>query len=386
MKVMTIAWMSLRRLMRDRLSLFFVILFPALIILLVGVAIFKQQEGGLKVGVVRSDQGPFGAELERQIDRTDLIEVVRFEDPDSLRKAVRRETVISGLIIGREYSTSLRSGELARLEFLVPPGSGTPAAVRSTIAAIATVQGGQAKAARFATEISGGSFERNLQLARSADVSSRLKVERSTVGTSDEFPGGFSYPAASNLVLFVFISSLAGASELILVRQAGISRRMLSTPTSVWTILLGQGMGRFVVALFQGAIIFVLGLALFDVDWGDPLATSALIVGFAAVSTGVSMLMGTVFRTPEQASSIGPPLGIALGMLGGCMWPLEIVSPTMKTIGHLTPHAWAMDGFIDVLSRSAGIGDIASKIGVLAIAAGVLMTVSTLRLRHAITR
>jgi ABC-2 type transport system permease protein len=55
------------------------------------------------------------------------------------------------------------------------------------------------------------------------------------------------------------------------------------------------------------------------------------------------MFSGTVFRTSEQATAIGPAVGTAFGMLGGCMWPLEIVPQPVRLVGHATPHAWAVD-------------------------------------------
>ncbi|MBW3589799.1 MAG: ABC transporter permease, partial [Actinobacteria bacterium] len=159
---------------------------------------------------------------------------------------------------------------------------------------------------------------------------------------------GFTYPSASNLVLFVFITSVTASAQLIEARRAGISRRMLSTPTSSLAIMLGTTLGRFTIALFQGLFIFAMGSLVFGVDFGDPIGTLVLIFMFCLVATGTAMLVGAVLRTPEQAG-LGVPFGIGLGMLGGCMWPLEIVGPTMRTIGHGTPHAWAMDGFIALL-------------------------------------
>ncbi|HEU5470800.1 MAG TPA: hypothetical protein VFV67_09105 [Actinophytocola sp.] len=50
-------------------------------------------------------------------------------------------------------------------------------------------------------------------------------------------------------------------------------------------------------------------------------AAAALITVWALVGTGTGILAGTLSRTPEQAGAIG----IAAGMLGGAMWPLEIV-------------------------------------------------------------
>ena len=57
----------------------------------------------------------------------------------------------------------------------------------------------------------------------------------------------------------------------------------------------------------------------------SPRGASLLLL--AVVGAAVNLIMGTFARTPEQAVAVGVPLGIALGMLGGCMWPLEAVGP-----------------------------------------------------------
>jgi ABC-2 type transport system permease protein len=95
-------------------------------------------------------------------------------------------------------------------------------------------------------------------------------------------------------------------------------------------------------------------------------------------------LFGTIFSTPEQAGSVGPMAGIAMGMLGGCMWPLEIVPVSMQRIGHLFPHAWAMDAWIELVGRGGHIGDIATQLAVLAGFVVVLLPFATWRLRRVI--
>jgi len=122
-------------------------------------------------------------------------------------------------------------------------------------------------------------------------------------------------------------------------------------------------------------------------SWLPPmaLAAAALVIVWVLVGTGAGMLAGTVFRTPEQASAIGPALGIGLGMLGGAMWPLEIVTPVMRAIGHGTPHAWAVDGWIEVLSRGGGLLDIGPQLAVLAGFAAVLLALASIRLRRRLT-
>jgi hypothetical protein len=56
----------------------------------------------------------------------------------------------------------------------------------------------------------------------------------------------------------------------------------------------------------------------------------------------------------------------------------------MRTIGHVTPHAWAMDAFRALLFRGATLVDIVPEILVLAAFAAVLLAASGLRFRRLI--
>jgi ABC-2 type transport system permease protein len=182
----------------------------------------------------------------------------------------------------------------------------------------------------------------------------------------------------------VFITSLAGAAGLIEARRLGVTRRLVATPTSTGTILFGEALSRFAVAILQGLIIFGVGWLVFGVDWGDPPAALLLVTVFALVGTGVGMLLGAVLGNAEQATSIGPPVGIALGMLGGCMWPLAIVPEPMRVVGHLFPQAWAMDAFIALIAKDAGLAGITRQLAVLAAFAAALLVLATWRLRKAL--
>lgn len=186
------------------------------------------------------------------------------------------------------------------------------------------------------------------------------------------------------LVLFVFINSLAGGAAMIRTRQLGMYDRMVAAPVTPAEIVFGETVVYLAIALVQSLLIVLVGALAFGVHWGNPLAASALVIIWALVGTGAGMLAGTMFKTPEQSTSIAPTIGIVLGMLGGCMWPLEIVGSAMRTIGHLAPHAWAIDAWTTLLSRGGAINDIQRDLIVLAGFAVVLLAIATRRLRHAL--
>jgi ABC-2 type transport system permease protein len=387
MRLISMAGVTLRRLARDRLALFFMVLPPVVIILVIGVT-FGDGSERLPVGVVDQGGGPLGAELEADLAASPALDPRGYDNLDALRKAVRRGVVAAGVVIPAGHDQALRAGRAADVTFVVDQTRPAPAAVRSAVAAATSRQAAMVQAARFAATTAGVPFDAALARARAlAGGQQQVRVEATTIGgRQDALPSGFNYTAPSTLVLFVFITSLAGAAALIEERRLGVTRRMLAAPTTASAILLGETLGRFLVALLQGLIVFTVGWLVFGVDWGDPPAALLLMTVFALVGTGAGMLFGSLLRTPEQATSIGPPVGIALGMLGGCMWPLAIVPAPMRLAGHLFPHAWAMDAFIDLISKGAGLAGIAGKLAVLAGFAAVLLALATWRLRRALVR
>jgi ABC-2 type transport system permease protein len=303
---------------------------------------------------------------------------------------VRRGAVVAGVVIPAGYDSAVRESKGADVVFLADVNRGFPIVLRSTVDAAVAEQGARLQAARFATQHAGRTFDQNLAEARRVEsfvptvgVKAQVVGERSRQRLNN-LPSGFGYTAPANLVLFVFITSFAGSAALIESRRLGVSRRMYATPTSAATILAGEALGRFAIAFAQAIYIVLLGIIVFGVKFGDPLGATVLVAVFALVATSFAMLVGSVFRTPEQAGSIGPIAGIAMGMLAGCMWPRFIMPVPMQRLGQLFPQSWAMDAWIKLIADHVGLDGILPQLAVLGAFAVVLLPLSTWRLRRSI--
>ncbi|HEY6013537.1 MAG TPA: ABC transporter permease, partial [Candidatus Limnocylindrales bacterium] len=244
----------------------------------------------------------------------------------------------------------------------------------------------QIQAARYAASTSGVPFDTALAAAldRQASVAG-VGVAVEAVSDVTANPNGFAVGAQSQVILFMFLTSMTGAVIVVSTRQLGITRREFSTPTSVPTIIAGETLGRFAFALFQGGFIVAASALLFGVDWVDPFATGALIIAFALVSAGAALLLATLASNENQLGALGPALGMILGLLGGTMVPMEVFPDTIRTLSHVTPHAWAMDAFHRLLLEGGGLADVLVEVGVLVGFALVLLTLAVFRFRRAIT-
>ena len=381
-RAFAIARANLLRLMRDRLGLFFIVVLPMMIIFVTGL----QFGGGFepRVAVVSNGSGPLATELTAALE--DRWRVERYEDVQAADEAVASGAAVVGVVLPEDYDEQLRSGEEVRVEFLAGAGNQAIGRRRIIEAAVAD-QAARVRAARFVADESGGDpAERLEEVAALQEQLPALEVTTRTVGESlfPEELQGFALGAQSQLVLFVFLTSLTGATQLILSRQLGVSRRMLSTPTSIGTILFGEALGRFGVALFQAVFIVAATAVLFGVAWGDPLGATALVLAFSLTGAAVAMLIGAIANNAEQAGSIGVFAGLGVGAIGGSMVPPEIFPEPMATISWFTPHRWALDGFRELIA-GGGVGTIVPQLGVLLAVAAVLLALATWRLRAAIS-
>jgi ABC-2 type transport system permease protein len=385
MKAFTIAATNLKRLFRDRSAYFFVFIFPLALILLIGL----QFGGGFvpQVGVLATGTGDTKSAIVEALDAEDGIEVVALGTEAELVDQVERGSLDAALTIPADLDARLAAGEQSELGFVARPG-GTGATLAPLVAEVVQRSVVAANAAAFTAVEGFGNFETAIVRAREIQAGlAPVAIREETVGES-LFPaslGQFDLGASSQLILFMFITALSGGAVLIQTRMLGLSRRMLSTPTSVATIVGGEALGRFAVVALQGVYIMLGALLIFSVDWGDPLAAIAIVVLFSAVGAGAAMVMGTLFRNAEQAGGVGVMVGLGMAALGGSMLPLQLFSPTLQKIAHITPHAWASDAFAKIRDQG-NITDIVGELGVLAAYAAVLILFAAWRLRVAITR
>ena len=81
-----------------------------------------------------------------------------------------------------------------------------------------------------------------------------------------------------------------------------------------------------------------------------------LSVAFCLAGASLGALLGAVCRTSRQAGSLGLALAMVLAVFGGCWYPSAFFPASLRSVTRMDPAGWAMDGFLAVLSPSAGTG------------------------------
>jgi len=146
-------------------------------------------------------------------------------------------------------------------------------------------------------------------------------------------------------MMFVLMNIFSGIAALIVERQQWTLQRLAVMPVSRSTLLTGKILARFCLGLLQFLVVFAVGAA-FKMDFGkDPLALVLLVIVSCLAITALAFAVGSGMKNAAQASMLGLLLTLVLASLGGAWWPMNISPKFLQIIGHVSPVAWAMDGF-----------------------------------------
>ncbi|WP_029662888.1 ABC transporter permease [Cellulomonas sp. KRMCY2] len=381
--VLAIAAVELRRFLKDRSNIFFTFIFPLLLVLLIG-----SQFGGSSRGQV-AVAGPDSAL--RTAVTTALVADgldVTGTDEGGVREQVARGRSDVGILIPVDAAAAFEDHTDLRLDVIPSSQAGSQAVaqrVRTALGGVVTEQGQLAALAAAGVEESPA---RSALLAAAGSATPPRLAVADVDEVSQEFAGlgQFGVSAAPQLLLFVFLISLAGSESLIRARRSGVMSRTLAAPVSTTQAIAGQGLGRLAIATFQGGYIMAATALLFDVDWGNLALSLLVMVVFALVAAGAAMVVGSVMDNDSAAVGVGIGLGLVLAALGGSMLPLELFPDSLRTIAHVTPHAWAYEAFAEIQRHEATLADILPQLGVLAGYASVLLLAGAWLLRRSLAR
>ena len=382
--VRAIAAVELRRFLRDRSNIFFVFIFPLLLVLLLG----SQFGGGASAGrvVIAGDESVLRTALTQELREDDV--TVTTASADAARTQVARGRSDVALFVTDRAAAAHQAGGAVELEVVSSTEQGGPATVERVRTAAGRVASEQRQVEVL---VSAGIPEEQARTALDQAADHVNPPELSVLDVDEVAQelsglGQFDLGAAGQTLLFVFLISLAGSTTLIQARRLGVLGRVLAAPVSAGQALLGQALGRWTIAMFQGVYIMAATALLFGVNWGNVWLSALVLATFSGVAAGAAMLLGSVVDNDNVAAGLGVGLGLVLAALGGSMVPLEIFPETLRTVAHVTPHAWGYDAFASIQRHDGTLVDVLPQLAVLTAMAAALLAVGAIALRRSTAR
>jgi len=227
-------------------------------------------------------------------------------------------------------------------------------------------------------------FEASLALAQSlqADAPERVTVSEGTTEDQVDYAPRAN-TSAGQLITWVFIPLFGISALFAYERQHGTLRRLLTTPASKATFLLGTIIGQVTMALVQMLLLVGFGIFVMKLGWGrEPLALFVILLTSALAAAAFGTTMGTFIKTEGQASGLSVMFGMVFALMGGCWYPLELFPPAIQNVVKILPTTWAMQGMLDLVLRGGGLREVLPEAGVLLGFALLFFSVGVGRFRY----
>lgn len=340
MKALTLA--MFRGFFRDRMTLFWAVLFPLMFLVLFGGILTTPGAARIQVAQVGDVAVLDGlpADVREQID--DALEFVPLAE-DEARDQVRDGDLAAAVS---------QDGDEVKVLFSAAD---------------------QTRSAQVLGTLGGLVDTTNLALS---GVEPRFSLAAEQV--EDESLKAIQYVTPGLLGWAVAMSAAFGASlNLVAWRKSGLLRRLRLTPIPTSSVVLARVGVSMVVAFVQAAIFVGLAVGAFGLQLSGwwPLIIPLLAAGTLSF-LAIGMLVGAVSKTEEGASGLANFVILPMAFLSGSFFPLDGAPRWLDAISRALPLRHLNEGMLDVMVRGAGPEAIVVPILVLSAFTAVLAFVA----------
>ena len=391
-RILDITLKDLTQLMRDFNTFMFLLIMPIVFTLLFGYAsgAFSSEasDSRLPVGYLNEDDRWVDQPLHDILADSETIRLVEYSSASisEFESFVADGNLAAAIIVPRGYGKAMLKNKTIHLIVIADTGSTTWTTIQAeTLTAVSRLDG----AIRTATIMDDMlndrapfryAFDQTLEAWKDPPIK---VIETTSSVVPKVADGGMSLAHTSPGMMLQFaIAGLLTAAQIIVTeRKSRTLQRLLTTSVRRIHILLGHYLAIFILIFSQFMILIAFGQFALKVDYmRAPSATLLVAFSAALCISAMGLLIGIIARSEEQAVTFSIIPMFVFSGLGGAWVPLEVTGETFQIIGHLTPVAWAMDGFKNIIIRGFGLDSVLLSAGVLTAYAVLFFALAVWRL------
>ena len=182
-----------------------------------------------------------------------------------------------------------------------------------------------------------------------------------------------------------FVSIFYGLM-MVWERDIGILKKLLVTPASRYSMVIGRSMASGVRALFQALIILPIALAIGVHFVPNPVyfILAFIIIflssgGFAAIST----IVASFLKTRERFMGLGQAIIMPLFFASNALYPIQIMPPILREFSTFNPLSYVVDAVRGLLITGY-IQNLPLDLAAIAIFDTVMFTIASISFRRII--
>jgi ABC-2 type transport system permease protein len=345
---MTVLMNNLRRIFGRPINIILMIVVPVVLnIFFISISGSAQK---YTIGVIDCDKSQLTESLLNKL--SEEAEIKEIEDNEEIiRSALLNSEIDLALKFDENYAQKIMNGEDAKIQTFAITETNLSEPIRILISSFASsareigrqADGDSEKFYKAIDNYVDGTFSAEYD---NFEFSSKEKVSRAVTSLG--------YLAMGMMFLMTFATTL-----LLEDKETRVYSRIITTPVTRASYLFQHLLSYLIVAVIQIALIFLIIPNIVEISFGSTTTIEFETMLVTLLFSGVCIAIGLTVSRFSKSSSIAAALVSLINfpvlMLGGCLWPREIMPEGVQRIGDFMPTTWFLNAASSVLNGE-GLG------------------------------
>jgi ABC-2 type transport system permease protein len=327
---------------RDRILTLFILLAPALQLLLLAQAI----ERGINeqpVVILDLDRSYQSRRLITNLDNAEELRVqFQVDSPDDMRQLLDEGRARLAVVIPAGFAQELASPSSTQSIQVVADAT-------NTIAASITMSAASGVVSRFAADLVAG---RGIVVPEFIDFRTNVRFNP----TMDV--RAYSIPAQLGFITYQVTLAVA-ALGLARERELGTLEQLMVTPLRRFELTVGKGVPAIAIGGGNFFVMWIISLVVFQVPMnGSPLLLAALTLLFITTEVSWGLVISAVSRTQQQAILFVFIQAMVDMTFSGFMVPVKNMPAVLQAISHFVPLQHYLSIVRSIMLKGAGLSEL----------------------------
>lgn len=344
--VWTFFRINTRRFFRDKLAIFFTVVFPLIFLFVFGGLNGGGDGPSFNIALLNHSDSSFAKDFTKTTTDGKLLKVDKdVTTLDQAKAKMSRSEIDAVIVLPKDF------GEIKK-DTKYPSGQ----------AEVIYTQNNQQSATAL-TSILGEQFKSiNAKFVKN-------ETPFSVKGTqlNEKSLSSFDYTFAGLLGFAIIGMGIFGPVNVFPeLKKMGILRRLSTTPLKVWQYFLSTMMGQLVIGLFSLGIMFAVAIMVFHLEVVGNYFELALFLTLGIITIlGIGLALGGWAKNERQAAPLSNIVVFPMMFLSGTFFPRYIMPEWLQNVSSILPLTPVIDGIRLIATEGKHLIDILPQVGLI---------------------
>ena len=343
---MTLVRINTKRFFRDKLAIFFTVIFPLIFLFVFGGLNSGGGDVSFRVALVNNSDTTFAKDFVKQSQESKILKVDKdVTNLDEAKEKMKQSQIDATIVLPKDFG-------------VMAEGAKYPSGQAKIVYTANSEQSARALSSILDAQFKGinSKFVKN-------ETPFSVKSEQ----LNERALSPFDYTFAGLLGFAIIGMGIFGPVNVFPeLKKMGILRRLSTTPLKVWQYFLATMIGQAIIGLLSLAIMFIVAITVFDLSVvGNYFElTLFLVLGIIAI-LGIGLALGGWAKNERQAAPLSNIVVFPMMFLSGTFFPRFLMPEWLQTISNFLPLTPVIDGIRLIATEGAHLTDVGMQLGLI---------------------